>query len=77
MNEVTILIIGIGIGYFWAMYRKDNIKVRPKVIISVTPKLIEAYMLGKEAIELERKAAAVRGQLRKEGFDVQTSVKAD
>jgi hypothetical protein len=27
MNEITILIIGIGIGYFWAMFRKDNINV--------------------------------------------------
>lgn len=27
MNEITILIIGIGIGYFWAMYRVDNIKI--------------------------------------------------
>ena len=25
MNEITIFIIGIGIGYFWAMYRKDNV----------------------------------------------------
>lgn len=31
MNELTILIIGIGIGYFWAMFRVDNIKVRTTV----------------------------------------------
>lgn len=28
MSELTIMIVGIGIGYFWAMYRKDNITVR-------------------------------------------------
>ncbi|MBT0666366.1 hypothetical protein KI809_18820 [Geobacter pelophilus] len=27
MNEITILIIGIGIGYFWAMHRAENIKI--------------------------------------------------
>ena len=31
MNEITILIIGIGVGYFWAMYRKDNIVVKPLI----------------------------------------------
>jgi len=31
MDQVTILIIGIGIGYFWAMYRKDNIRVYSSV----------------------------------------------
>lgn len=28
MNEITILIIGIGIGYFWAMWRVDNIRIK-------------------------------------------------
>lgn len=27
MNELTILIIGIGIGYFWAMFRIENIRI--------------------------------------------------
>jgi len=27
VNEITILIVGIGIGYFWAMWRVDNIKI--------------------------------------------------
>ena len=77
MNEITLVIIGIGIGYFWAMYRKDNIKIRPEVFVRISPELIEAYLLAKEAVGLERKAAAIRSQLRKESFDVQTSVKAD
>lgn len=28
MSEIGYTIIGFAIGYFWAMYRVDNIKVR-------------------------------------------------
>ena len=31
IDQVTILIIGIGIGYFWAMYRKDNIRLKTTI----------------------------------------------
>ena len=38
MNELTILIIGIGIGYFWAMYRKDNISTRINITTQIDVK---------------------------------------
>ena len=38
MDELTILIIGIGIGYFWAMYRKDNINLRVTVVPQIDVK---------------------------------------
>jgi hypothetical protein len=39
VTEITILIIGIGIGYFWAMWRVDNIRINGmKVYTTVNAK---------------------------------------
>jgi len=35
MNEITILIIGIGIGYFWALYRVENFSVKVKTTVKM------------------------------------------
>ena len=83
MNEITLLIIGIGIGYFWAMYRKDNLKFRvsPNVYFRISPEVMDAYLMGKQATELERQAAELRERsgemIGKERIDVQTTIKAD
>ena len=77
-NELLIAIISFAIGYFWAMWRKDNIKVTVTPEFRVTKGFIDACILAREAAEMEGKLAVIRETIRKEIDDnVQTTVKAD
>lgn len=75
-NELFFAVIGFAIGYFWAMWRKDNIKVRAE--FKVTKGFIDACVLANQAWEMERQLAELRNQIEKEeSINVQTTVKAD
>jgi len=68
MNEITIFVVGIGIGYFWAMYRKGNIITT----VRLTGGFFDDCIDGKaeELRQLHNKLAAMRAQIKKEGYHV-------
>ena len=65
MNEITIAIIAFAAGYFFAMYRKDNIVTHVHMNRGFFNDIINGK--AEECLALERRLKHLRREIAKEG----------